>query len=757
MRRRAIGLSLAADGASAAGMAVVAALAVRWAIEPVASAVANRFVGHGAKWFVPYYGFLFVGLVAIAGGAAGCVLRRVWAREGRPWLAPLIVFVAAAVIGGMSAPWLGYAAPIAVVAFGALLFPTRAMPRTSSPIEPFVCVAVEAACAGAAFWFPLARDVPAMFVVFVALPAVVAVFAIVAIAPETRARLAIAGLPLLFLPWVGLRRNPTFVPLLVAFGLAVVIDRLARTPSRAVAVARANAIVLAMVAFAWLWVLPWAFRDMPTADQAGHESQHLGWINSMSFGKLMMADAGFTYGPLREYALAAIAWACGGITLDHVRLAHVVVNALGVLALVLAMHRVGRGRVHLLFIGTLLLLTHSPIASFLVYTKAYSFGWADELRAGLATLSIVVVFVERRAAIGGVLAALALLYSHDFGVPALGATLCGFVMERRLRGETWRTVALRARAYGVGLCAVIVPVVAVYAICGKLGAFVSGYQWTVRLFAGLPWAGEALRATFDDFASFHALIAPPHWENFIGARALESYVPAAIVVAGFVHVVVALARRRFGRPSIVIATLALFGGMTLRHAFMVDDVFHMLNAEVPVLVLFVALAAHARPLPIATIAAAILPLFWLAAGAAIPFDLRLASIAAGDERPSFGEPYRYDDLPRAGDERVTDQHLVPVRWVLANTTPKDGVLFAIWPISGGTEAFLSQRRNPTSFDKPDEIVTNDFRRRIASELARDPPSLVVGNIGNLGEDAAHDIETHYTEFRMGDLPAWKKR
>ena len=51
---------------------------------------------------------------------------------------------------------------------------------------------------------------------------------------------------------------------------------------------------------------------MGVADIAGHEGQHLGWINSMTFGKMMMADAGFTYGPAREYSLAVLAWAMEG-------------------------------------------------------------------------------------------------------------------------------------------------------------------------------------------------------------------------------------------------------------------------------------------------------------------------------------------------------------------------------------------------------------------------------------------------------------
>ena len=60
----------------------------------------------------------------------------------------------------------------------------------------------------------------------------------------------------------------------------------------------------------------------------------------------MMADAGFTYGPAREYPLAATAWSLGGLTLEHVRLAHVFVNVAGLLCIFAAMRRVCAGQVH---------------------------------------------------------------------------------------------------------------------------------------------------------------------------------------------------------------------------------------------------------------------------------------------------------------------------------------------------------------------------------------------------------------------------
>ena len=61
------------------------------------------------------------------------------------------------------------------------------------------------------------------------------------------------------------------------------------------------------------------FREIASINLWDHESIHLGWVNSITFGRFMMADAGFVYGPLREYLLTLLAWLGGKITLEHVR------------------------------------------------------------------------------------------------------------------------------------------------------------------------------------------------------------------------------------------------------------------------------------------------------------------------------------------------------------------------------------------------------------------------------------------------------
>ena len=203
------------------------------------------------------------------------------------------------------------------------------------------------------------------------------------------------------------------------------------------------------------------------------------------------------------------------------------------------------------------------------------------------------------------------------------------------------------------------------------------------------------------------------------------------------HVATALVLRRFVRRTTVILGLAVLTSAAMHHAFLASDPWHMADAQ------------HAGPraprrarrrrkaaggcagrddaaVAVGVVAASLLPVLWLANGGAVPINTRLARIAAGEERPSKGTPYDYPDLPRAGDLGIGGEHLDPVRYVRAHTTPDQPVYFTTWMLGGGTEAFLAQRRNPTSFDKPDEVLLDPQRDQLRAELQRDPPALIVG-------------------------------
>ncbi len=743
------------DAATALGGGVAGLLANDRALMPVARAIRELAGAHDR--LVPYIGFVLAVAAALVGVGAALALRAGLDRIGKRGLAPAVVLVAVALLGLRHAPWLVWAAPVFVVVACPLLVTGRVRPVPWSGHQrtlALVCIASEAASLGVGGWLPYAEWFPAMLLPAMIVPAAIAAhFAAFHSSDAGRWRLVLAGLPTLLLPFVGLERNPTLAPAVLTLVLApVVLAVLARRPAlaeRAQTWAGRHAPGVAMPALLLVLILPWHFRDVGLADLAGHEGQHLGWINSMTFGKLMMADAGFTYGPMREYLLAATAWSLGGLTLEHVRLAHVFVNVAGLLCIFAAMRRVCAGQVHALLLGLALVVTHSALGSFVVYTKSYSLGWADACRAGLATLAVVVATTRplddprraRRSLVAsGLLSGLSVLYSHDFGVPAVLGTGVALASEAFVRRSNlpWRaraSDALRGAAiYGGAVALVLVAFVLVYASRGKALALLRGYRWTIMVSSGRAFPGRSWEYG-DALDSLAALRRSPD-DAAVVSRALDHLVGPGLAILGLAHVATALVLRRFARRTTVILGLAVLTSAAMHHAFLASDPWHMADGSTPGLVLLVALGAGGRRLvvrrpgrgavAIGVVAAGVLPVLWLANGGAVPIEARLARIAAGEERPSKGTPHDYPDLPRAGDLGIGGDHLDPVRYVRAHTTPDQPVYFTTWLLGGGTEAFLAQRRNPTSFDKPDEVLLDPQRDQLRAELQRDPPALIVG-------------------------------
>jgi hypothetical protein len=754
----------------------------------VARVVGPR-IGSAVPRLEPYSTFVVVALCALGGMAATVALWK--AARARPpfsWLVPLVLLAAAETVAFHRGRWLVPVIPIAVLALTPLFYAGAVRPVPVARYEALaglVCVACEAACVGLGIWFPLSRSVSIHVLLgLMAVPAVAAFLGCACLVRgDLRARAVCAGLPTLTLPFVGLSRNPTLVPTLVAttasLAAFLLLTRFAAVTRRVVGWARHGAIGLAVPAVTLWLLLPWRFRDMASADSNGHESQHLGWLNSLSFGKWMMADAGFTYGPLREYALAGLTMLQGSLTLEHFRIAYVAVNVAGFACLFAAMRMVCARQIVPLLAGAALLVTHSTIAYFLIYYVNFgAFGWADAARAGLATVALVVAIppdvaalrgdgraLRRRACLGGWLAGVALLYSHDFGVPASLATWMGMASIALVPRDA-ATVSVRLRAalryvaaYVAGAAAAIVPFLAPYAAYGRLGKLAAGYRWAIAVSRGatpFSWEGGGFPLSEGTFGSLAALTANAH-DARLGTKIVDYAFGPAVVVAGLGHVASALARRQFRPRTAVILALTAFQAMVLYYAFVIPDASHVVNSTTPGLVLLVALAAGGRGLgarvgrfhmPIGVCAAALAPAFWLLDGST-PMALRerLERLAAREERPSFGAPYHYE-FPRAGDEHVDDNLLRTARAIVRHSAPADPVYCTTWMLGGGAEAFLSDRRNPTSFDKPDEIASEALQRQALSELQADPPKLIVGTFFQyLSEDGRRFIEQgwHRTE------------
>ena len=136
---------------------------------------------------------------------------------------------------------------------------------------------------------------------------------------------AIGGLPLLALPLLGLMRSPSLGwvigAIVVGAGLRAVGRRYrTRVPDWSVP--------LAALGPASIFVIPLGLRSLPTVSLKDHEAQHMGWINSALHGKLLMADAGTIYGPVREYLMTA--WCLfAGTTVLQVRISFILLNLIG--------------------------------------------------------------------------------------------------------------------------------------------------------------------------------------------------------------------------------------------------------------------------------------------------------------------------------------------------------------------------------------------------------------------------------------------
>jgi len=264
------------------------------------------------------------------------------------------------------------------------------------------------------------------------------------------------------------------------------------------------------------------------------------------------------------------------------------------------------------------------MVSWVVYATTYSFGWADASRPALATLAVVIVLSRwtddplgnrRRLLAGGALAAFATLYSHDFGVPAVLATLAGLALEvlRRRGGppkERARAALRNAGVYALGLATVIVPFLVVYAVRGRLAAFFQGYVWTLQVSnSTAPFQGKSWFVSQESFASYGALTAsePEAGVGAVGSRVLDYVVGPALPILGLAHVAAAIVRRRFVQRTALVAGLSILAGLTLHHAFLAADPWHIDNATTPGLVLFIALAAGARRLYLRTTGRRVVP------------------------------------------------------------------------------------------------------------------------------------------------------
>jgi hypothetical protein len=525
-----------------------------------------------------------------------------------------------------------------------------------------------------------------------------------------------------------------------------------------------HAMTVAVPAVTLLLYVPYRFREIPGTDLHGHEAQHLGWINSIAFGKLMMADAGFIYGPLREYVLDVGARALGGLNLANVRVMHVLANVVGQLLLFASIRRVAPRRAWIAVVVLVLGLFHTPLVAMMNYLNTYSFGWADAARAGLACYAAALALTApegpRRSRVvlfAGLLAGCSALYSHDFGALAIASTgfaLASTALASPAKDRARPRMVAAARdvaAFAAGVGAVLGVFVLVYAAYGRAGPLYRGLQWVAAVASGnAGFAYQKYPIGDATFASWSGLTTPIQVETKIGASPLDFILGPAIPILGAAQLVVDLVRRRWTATSRALLGFSVLAFLTIRHPFITADAWHVANATTPGLVVL-ALVAHRaadhglalgrRVIPLGGLAAVALALFWLDHGAQVPLSARLARVGAGEERPSFGAPYKYPDLPRAGDLLVPEADQKLIAFIKAGSRPDEPVLCTTWFLGGGKECFLAERRNPTSFDVPHEVLSPRQQATAYEQLKANPPVLVVGTYFDLiGPGAARYLQ-----------------
>ena len=571
---------------------------------------------------------------------------------------------------------------------------------------------------------------------------------------------ATAGLAFLPLPLVGLLRAPSWSWVVGALGAYGAIRLLLRTkPSFAARLRRARLVLWDRVLVATLWSVcailttPYRFRDIPRLNHLSHEAGSYGWTASVLRGKLMMADAGLVYGPLRSYALALYT-RLAGITAEQVRLGQALMT-LGslVLAVALGWRLVERRAIamgwylYLLLVGTLAL-------DWMNYQGIIAFGWADLGRIALPLFALVggideLVAAERakkvdresarRLCAWGIGAVMATLWAQEFGVCAIGGLLVVPVLHPLLGGGRFadrvRFAAVATGFLAAGIAAGFAVFFGIYALYGKVGLFLSNVALNSAAFASGSFGALQFPATEASFLSWERLMAGAGHEGFV----LEYVLPPAIYFVALVGLVARAVGGRWGERDALTLAVLVFGVVSFRFALGRTDYLHMLTTTLPAVLLVVRLAVEATSAAYASRSAT-----WvLRAGAAgtivvlaigslrltgvgMGLQPRLSATLAGTERPSSGPAYSYPGVPRAGDVKIQPEYVKLVEAIIANSSPRDKIFQHIGYMDGGEVYFLADRANPTRFDVLTEIVTTDRQHLAFEEVQRDPPKLTVG-------------------------------
>ncbi len=605
-------------------------------------------------------------------------------------------------------------------------------------------------------------------------------------------RVAITFLPLLLLPLLGFCRRPS-VGWFVAAGLACSALFLAlrhRAPPRGLTTLL---LIPALWSVAAIGIIPRSMRDLGSINMHSHEAFHLGWLNSAFHGRFLGADAGTTYGILREYLLAAFCYVFG-VTVENVRIAHLVLNLAGLVVFLVTAY-VLFARRPILYVGLFYAAVfYTPLRCFLAFDRYLAFGWADCLRifGAMAAVVLTCLVVGKDAdnaapprgkllfACGGSIA-LALLYSQEFGLCAIGAVALAIPVAyafprggRRLRERAW--AASRSLAFvASGIAAPVAAVLGFYGYFGKAGLLVKTTWMTLSLTA------SGALGSLEFPISAQTFVEP--MRLFEGWADREPVVQFIVPIAIYVVTACALLVRAFTRPWTVRCTV-LFGLLALgTSSFRVTlaraDIYHLLPAFAPSILCIGALLdeaidvhvhLHRANLEVGRALAGVLLLGTLVVTERIGGIAHLLDqFAHGTRDVTSVAPYEYPDIPRAGDVYLDGDYQALARFVRGATGPNDRMFTLLDMMDGGELYFICDRPNPTRYDLTAEIFTAAQQHEVLESLKSDPPRLIVGNDGSVlgeyppssevvGDEVMSYVKEHWTVPKsIGRYTVWMQR
>jgi hypothetical protein len=395
-----------------------------------------------------------------------------------------------------------------------------------------------------------------------------------------------------------------------------------------------------------------------------------------------------------------------------------------------------------------------------------------KLRVGLALLAFIFFFFwlrsDRRSWCipSGIAAGISVLFSQEFGAAFVFAAAVGFAVRRDHRA---------ALIFAAGLAAVVAPTLLYYAVHGALGPMlrdIATYpRYVMAGYANLP---------------FPLLLAslPLDLSEFGSRKSVTlrlSYAVPAVCVAGLVlsvgisridwHRPLASLREtaaRLGRDPrrLGVFLMALFGLISFRSALGRSDLSHLQVAMTGAVVVLCVGVDRTLDLwragrglrPLAVSRTALLVAFVLLGGfvqTSEPMTDAVRSVRVATKLVRFGHQAR-------GSRRV----LRVVRWVQLNTAPGEPVLFLP---NDAAYYYLADRPNPIRFVLGSQIVGDDHRREVLSDLRSHPPRFVVWDHDALvvdgipheqvfGAEIMRFFEANYEEeIRLGtiEILRWK--